>query len=79
MGCGPGERADVLRLACPDTSVAVPRALDPSKNVTGPVGAPTLPHAGATFPVKVTFCPTIAGLTKDVSEVVVAATEVGVI
>ena len=52
--CGPAARADVLNVALPPLSVAVPRAFEPSRNVIEPVGVP-LPGATAdTVAVKVT-------------------------
>ena len=52
-------------------SVPVPRVVEPSLNVTVPVGVP-VPLVGLTVAVKVTFCPTVDGFGLEVMVVVVA-------
>jgi len=62
----------LCKVATPEElRVPVPSVVDPSRNVTVPVGVP-VPDAGATVAVKVTFSPVMLGLTLEVSAVVVA-------
>ena len=62
-GCRPnGSETD--NTARPAASVAAPRVVDPSRNVTLPVAVP-----GVTVAVRLTFCPTSRGLAWDVRDV----------
>jgi hypothetical protein len=51
--------------------VPTPMMVDPFRKATVPVGI-VLPVCGATFAVKVTFCPVLICVADEVSEVVVA-------
>ncbi len=53
----PTDTAVALKLALPPESVPVPRAVEPSRKVTDPVGVPLPGAAAATVAVKVTACP----------------------
>lgn len=66
------ESADVLKVACPVASTATPeaRTVEPSWNVTVPVG---VPPEDVTAAVKVTCCPNTEGFGDD--ETVVAVDE----
>jgi predicted small secreted protein len=68
MVCEPSASDEVVNVATPAASMAVPRAVAPSLNVTVPMGVPALL---VTVALKVTACPTLLGLTEDVSVVVV--------
>ena len=57
-------------------SVPVPKEVEPSMNVTVPVGT-VVPEAGVTVAVNVTDCPACDGLSEVVSVVVVAVSPVG--
>jgi len=64
-------KPDVLRVACREEfSLADPRVVVPSMNVTVPVGVPAV---ALTVAVKVTLWPLFEGLRDDVSVVVVLA------
>ena len=58
----PAIRADVLRLAVPLESAAVPSDVEPSKNSTLPVAVPAPGALTATVAVKVTDWPNVLGL-----------------
>ena len=60
----------VVRVATPPDKVAVPSNVLPRLNFTVPVGT-AVPEL--TVAVKVTFCPTVDGLTSDVNDMVVLA------
>ena len=73
MVCAPNARLEVLNVACaPEAaalSVAVPRVVLPSRNVTVPVGVPSL--APVTAAVNVTDWPGAARFVDADTEVVV--------
>ena len=52
--CGPAASAVVLNVALPPLSVAVPRVVEPSRNVIEPVGVPLPGATAVTVAVKVT-------------------------
>ena len=64
MECGPGDNADVVKVAIADTVVAEPSNVALSKNCTVPVGL--IP---VTVAVKVTDCPNGLGLALEPSVV----------
>lgn len=66
--CVPTLNDEVLYVACPLDKVPVPRVVEPSLNVTVPVGVPPLPLAWA---VKVTDVPEVDGFNEEVTVVVV--------
>src|SRR5208283_5213389 len=66
-------RVDVVKLAVPPLSVAVPRVLEPSMNVAVPVGVPPPGETGLTVAVKVTAWPATDGLREETTLVVVLA------
>jgi hypothetical protein len=55
---------DVVRLACPETKLAVPNVSAPSLKVTVPVGEPTPCRLAVTVVVKVTGCLSFDGLAE---------------
>jgi hypothetical protein len=65
----PTVSAVVDRVVAPPLRVAVPRTALPFLKVTVPVGV--APRAGWTVALKVTICPTIAGLSEEDTVVVV--------
>src|SRR3954451_8469708 len=68
---------DLLSRAIPAASIATtPSTVEPSLNVTLPVGVPDDPD-GVTFAVKVTDCPAAAGLRLETTDVVVGAVAAG--
>lgn len=68
--CWPATKLEVVRVATPFAIALLPRGLDPSRNITVPVGAsPRL----ATFAVRVTAFPTTAGLELEAIVMVVPA------
>lgn len=68
--CCPAVKLDVVNAATPEPfSVAVPSAVEPSKNVTVPVG--TVGALVVTVAVKVIEEPAIAGFELDDNAVVV--------
>lgn len=67
--CVPTLNAEVLYVVCPPDRVPVPRVVDPSLNVTVPVGVPPIP---LTWAVKVTDAPEVDGFSEEVTVVVVA-------
>ena len=70
----PAASATVLKNALPlEFSVPVPSTIDPSKNVTVPVGI-VLPVCGATVAVRTTFPPELICVAEAASVVVVATT-----
>src|SRR5678815_3345009 len=76
MPCEPAVK-DLLSLAIPAASSATtPSTVEPSLNVTLPVGVPEEPD-GVTFAVNVTDCPAEAGFRLDTTDVVVAAVSAG--
>ena len=62
---------ETLSEALPLTSVTVPNAAAPSRNVTVPVGTPTAGATAVTVVLSVTVCPASEGFGVDVSVVVV--------
>ena len=70
MECAPTANEDALYVATPELlSVAAPRVVDPSLNVTVPVGV-GVPEAGVTVAVKVTPAPTDIEVAEVESAVV---------
>ena len=63
MLCVPRVNADVLIVAVVPDRDTVPRFVEPSKNVTLPVGD----VKAETVAVRVIFCPTVEGLTEDMT------------
>jgi hypothetical protein len=71
--CDPAASEEVANVATPEAfSVPVLSAVEPSLNVTVPVGVPVLPAAFDTVAVKVTCCPAVTVFAEDVSAVEVA-------
>jgi hypothetical protein len=77
----PWVNALVVNVVAPLAKVPVPRVVEPSLNVTVPVGVAAVvslpeglaaPAEATTVAVKVTLAPTVDGLSDDVTEVVVA-------
>ena len=68
MLCEPCASADVVKLALPPLNVALPIMVGPSLKFTFPVG---VPNEELTVVVNVTDCPTLDGLTDEVSTEVV--------
>ncbi len=66
MECVPAVKLKVENLDTPELSAHVPSELNPSLNVTVPVGVLELPD---TVAVKVTELPTLDGLSDEVSAV----------
>src|ERR1700682_2914075 len=69
--CEPTASVDILKVAFPPLSVAVPRFVVPSLKLTGPVGVAGPPVL--TVAVNVTACLSPDGFGDETSEVVVAA------
>ena len=67
----PSANAEVVKLAEPPDSGALPSSVLPSRNVTVPVG--TIPGTVATVAVKVTVCPSTTALLDAAKVVFVAA------
>jgi hypothetical protein len=65
--------ADVVSVAAPPLSVAVPNVIDPSLNATGPVGVPAPGGTAATIAVKVTGWLKADGFGEELTDVVVVA------
>jgi hypothetical protein len=65
--CGPCDRAEVLKTACPLLSGEVPKPFVPSSKVTVPVGVPEPEEL--TVAVNVTVWPTLAGFGEPETEV----------
>jgi hypothetical protein len=65
----PGVRAEAWKAAVPLASVPVPSVVDPSRNVTVPVGAP---DDALTVAVRVIACPINDGFAEDVTAVLLA-------
>ena len=57
MLCEPMASVEVMKVATPPVSVGLPRMVEPSWNVTVPVGAPAPGLTTATVAVRVTDCP----------------------
>ena len=73
MECDPAVNALVANVATPEELIATaPRTVAPSLNVTFPEAVLAPETFGETVAVKVTDCPTFAGLAEEVSAVVVA-------
>ena len=69
MECVPTDKEAVVKEALPELwRVPVPIVVDPSLNVTVPVG---VPEVAVTVAVKVTDCPKADGFTDEVRAVVV--------
>jgi len=74
MECVPTDSEVVAKLALPDPlRVPVPSVLDPSLNVTVPVGVPEPGAVAVTVAVKVTDCPCLDGLRDEMTAVEVLA------
>ena len=70
--CDPAASEEVANVATPEAlSVPVPSDVEPSLNVTVPVGVPVLPAAFDTVAVNVTCCPVVAVVGAAVTAVVV--------
>jgi len=70
----PTERAEVLNVAFPlICRVPLPSVVDPSLNVTVPVGVPEPGAVAVTVAVSVTDCPKTDGLTDEMTAVEVLA------
>ena len=69
--CDPTDSDVVLKVAVPEPSVPVPRVVDPSMNVTVPVGVPAPGATAATVAVNVTLWPKTDGLIEDETDVLV--------
>jgi hypothetical protein len=71
MECVPCVSVEVAQVAAPlESATDVQIAVDPSRNVTLPVGVPALPETDA---VKVTPWPTVEGFAEEASETVAVA------
>jgi len=69
----PTDNAEVLSVATPEpSSIPVPSVVEPSMNVTVPVGTPEPGALAATVAVNVTDCPKTEGMADDETELVVA-------
>ena len=64
---------EVLKVAFPATSAVVPNVVDPSFNVTVPVGVPPPGATAVTVTLNVTVCPNVDGFGEEVIVVAVAA------
>src|SRR5579864_148619 len=73
MECSPTVSAAVDNVATPPLTDEVPRVVEPSVNVTVPVGVPELFEVTVT--VNVTGCPKTEGFEDEVIEVVVEKPE----
>ena len=71
MECVPCVNDFVVKAADPLLTATVASVVAPSLNVTVPVGVPV--NWGATLAVNVTFVPSAAGLSEEVSVVVLDA------
>jgi hypothetical protein len=70
--CAPTPSVELVNVACPAPfSVPVPSVVEPSRNVTVPVGAPTPGGFALTVAVNVAACPNTDGLADELSVVVV--------
>jgi hypothetical protein len=78
MAWMPTPRPEVLKMAVPETSVTVPRAVAPSLIVTLPVGVNEDEAVGLTVTVKVTSCPKTDVAKDEEIAVVVDAPPVAV-
>ena len=72
MECDPTDSDEVVKLAWPVAIVSVPNTVEPSLNVTVPVGTPLLGGFEFTVAVSVTVCPNTDGFADDVTVVDVA-------
>ena len=72
MECVATDSAEVANVAWPDPFKAtVASSVEPSMNLTFPVGVPEPGETAATVAVKVTLCPETDGFADEVSDVVV--------
>ena len=71
MECPPAASVEVLNVAAPEFTGALPICAAPSLKVTVPVGLPD-PDFGATVAVNVTVCPVVGVVLDAESDVVVA-------
>lgn len=71
MECEPTDSDDVANVACPFASGTVASVVEPSVNVTVPVGVP-LPEEGVTETANVTDAANTEGFAVEVIVVVVA-------
>jgi hypothetical protein len=69
----PAVRIDVVIVATPPTSSAVPSDVVPLKNCTVSLGVPVPGLTALTVAVRITFCPTTGEFGKEVIAVVVDA------
>lgn len=70
MECEPTEKVEVVNVAWPFVRDSEPSVVEPSLNVTVPVGVP-LPDVGLTVAVNVTDWPNTAGLAEEATDVTV--------
>ncbi len=70
--CVPTESEDVLKIACPEVKVDVPRVVEPSMRVTAPVGVPA---EELTAVVNVTHWLSVDGLAEETTVVYVLNTK----
>jgi hypothetical protein len=63
----------MLKVATPELSGPVPKVVEPSLNVTVPVGVPAPGEVTETVAVNVTVCPNTEGLADEETEVEVEA------
>jgi hypothetical protein len=67
--CVPTVRDEVVKVALPELKLAVPSVVEPSRNVTVPVGVPEPGATALTVAVNVTDWPNTDALTDDVTVV----------
>ena len=73
MECVPTDKFLVVKVATPPLSLPVPSVVEPSVNVTVPVGVPKPGDVAVTVAAKLTDWPNTDGLADDASTVVVAS------
>jgi len=73
MECVATDSEVVVKVALPELRVPVPSVVDPSLNVTVPVGVPEPGAVAVTVAVSVTDCPKTDGLTDEMTAVEVLA------
>ena len=62
---------EVVNVAVPPKTLAVPKVAAPSRKVAVPVGVPEPGATGLTVAEKITDCPNTDGLAEETTEVVV--------
>jgi hypothetical protein len=72
MECDPRASNEVVNVAFPLTSAAVPSEVVPSFSVTVPMGVPPPGATAATVTLNVTVCPNVDGFGEEVIVVAVA-------